>query len=138
MWRYSVLRKPDMLLIKDNKLKLYSIAGIYSSAGYTAEHCYIDQFIFVKPPYRQTFCYRPFAIHCHVLALFASIQLALPPKITHIWMCVLSVNSSTSIFFTSIFMWWLTLFSPKSMRQTPRNCQKRRLTYESCVVGFNK
>ena len=24
------------------------------------------------------------------------------------------------------------------MRKTPRNCQKRRLTYESCVVGFDK
>jgi len=28
---------PDMLLIKDMKMKIYSIAGIYSLAGYIAE-----------------------------------------------------------------------------------------------------
>src|SRR5438552_2203974 len=88
-----------MLLIKDMKTKIYSIAGIYSSAGYIAEHCYIDQFIFVKPPYRQTFCYRPFAIHCQALALLASIQLALPSKITHLWVCALSSLSPSAPFF---------------------------------------
>ena len=40
----------DMLLIKDMKMKIYSKAGIYSSDGYVAEQCYIDQDIFVKPP----------------------------------------------------------------------------------------
>jgi len=28
---------PDMLLIKDMKMKIYSIAGFYSSVGYVAE-----------------------------------------------------------------------------------------------------
>jgi len=41
---------PDMLLIKDMKMKIYSKAGIYSSVGYVAEQRYIDQDIFVKPP----------------------------------------------------------------------------------------
>jgi hypothetical protein len=40
----------DMLLIKDMKMKIYSTAGPYSSVGYVAEKCYIDQDIFVKPP----------------------------------------------------------------------------------------
>ena len=40
----------DMLLSKDMKIKIYSIAGLYSSVGYVAEQCYIDQDIFVKPP----------------------------------------------------------------------------------------
>jgi hypothetical protein len=30
-WRYSVLRKPGLVLIKDMKMKIYSIAGLYSS-----------------------------------------------------------------------------------------------------------
>ena len=30
-WRYSVLRKLGLVLIKDMKMKIYSIAGIYSS-----------------------------------------------------------------------------------------------------------
>jgi hypothetical protein len=30
-WRYSVLRKPGLVLIKDMKLKIYSKAGSYSS-----------------------------------------------------------------------------------------------------------
>jgi hypothetical protein len=30
-WRYSVLRKPKQMLIKDMKMKIYSIAWIYSS-----------------------------------------------------------------------------------------------------------
>jgi hypothetical protein len=29
--RYSVLRKPGLKLIKDMKMKIYSIAGLYSS-----------------------------------------------------------------------------------------------------------
>jgi hypothetical protein len=37
-------------------MKIYSIAGLYSSVGYVAEQRYIDQDIFVKPPYRQTPC----------------------------------------------------------------------------------
>src|SRR4030095_303807 len=41
---------PDMLLIKDMKMKIYSIAGLYSSVGYVAEQWYIDQDMFVKPP----------------------------------------------------------------------------------------
>ncbi|MBP6215738.1 MAG: hypothetical protein KA399_05995, partial [Chitinophagaceae bacterium] len=41
---------PDMLLIKDMKMKIYSKAGLYSSVGYVAQHCYIDQDMFVKPP----------------------------------------------------------------------------------------
>ena len=31
LWRYSVLRKPGLKLIKDMKLKMYFIAGLYSS-----------------------------------------------------------------------------------------------------------
>jgi hypothetical protein len=56
MWRYSALRKPGLMLSKDMKMKIYSIAGLYSSVGYVAEHRYIDEDIFVKPPYRQTPC----------------------------------------------------------------------------------
>ena len=41
---------PDMLLIKDMKMKIYSKAGLCSSVGYVAEQCYIDEDIFVKPP----------------------------------------------------------------------------------------
>jgi hypothetical protein len=37
MWRYSVLRKPGLVLIKDMKMKIFSIAGLYSSVGYIAE-----------------------------------------------------------------------------------------------------
>ena len=31
MWRYSVLRKPGLMLSKDMKMKIYSIAWLYSS-----------------------------------------------------------------------------------------------------------
>jgi len=31
-WRYSVLPKPGLVLSKDMKMKIYSIAGPYSSA----------------------------------------------------------------------------------------------------------
>ena len=41
---------PDMLLSKDMKMKIYSIAGLYSSVGYVVEQRYIDQDMFVKPP----------------------------------------------------------------------------------------
>jgi len=41
---------PDMLLIKDMKINIYSKAGLCSSVGYIAEQCYIDQDMFVKPP----------------------------------------------------------------------------------------
>ena len=37
MWRYSVLRKPGLMLSKDMKMKIYSTAGLYSEAGYVAE-----------------------------------------------------------------------------------------------------
>jgi hypothetical protein len=37
MWRYSVLRLPGLLLSKDMKMKIYSIAWLYSLAGYVAE-----------------------------------------------------------------------------------------------------
>jgi hypothetical protein len=37
MWRYSVLRKPGLLLSKDMKMKIYSIAGLCSYVGYVAE-----------------------------------------------------------------------------------------------------
>ena len=50
MWRYSVLRQPELLLSKDMKMKIYSIAGLYSSVRYVAEQRYIDEDIFVKPP----------------------------------------------------------------------------------------
>jgi len=30
MWRYSVLRKPGLMLIKDMKMKIYSIDRLYS------------------------------------------------------------------------------------------------------------
>ena len=30
-WRYSVLRKPGLVLSKDMKMKIYSIAWLYSS-----------------------------------------------------------------------------------------------------------
>jgi len=56
MWRYSVLRKPGLMLTKDMKMKIYSIAWICSSVGYVAEQRYIDEDIFVKPPYSQTPC----------------------------------------------------------------------------------
>jgi len=56
MWRYSVLRKPGLLLSKDMKMKIYSIAGLYSSAGYDAQQRYVDEDLFAKPPYRQTPC----------------------------------------------------------------------------------
>ena len=46
----SVLRKPGLMLSKDMKMKIYSKAGLYSSVGYIAEQCYIDQDLFVKPP----------------------------------------------------------------------------------------
>ena len=47
---FRVTSSRDMLLIKDMKMKIYSKAGLYSSVGYVAEQCYIDQDIFVKPP----------------------------------------------------------------------------------------
>lgn len=50
MWRYSVLRKPGLVLSEDMKMKIYSKARLYSSVGYVAEQCYIDQDILVKPP----------------------------------------------------------------------------------------
>jgi len=34
MWRYSVGRKPELVLIKDMKMKIYSEAWIYSPVGY--------------------------------------------------------------------------------------------------------
>jgi len=37
MWRYSVLRKPGLVLSKDMKMKIYSIAGLYSSVECVAE-----------------------------------------------------------------------------------------------------
>ncbi len=37
VWRYSVLRKPGLMLGKDMKMKIYSTAGLYSLAGYVAE-----------------------------------------------------------------------------------------------------
>jgi hypothetical protein len=49
-WRYSVLRKLGLVLIKDMKMKIYYEAGLCSSVGYVAEHCYIDEDLFVKPP----------------------------------------------------------------------------------------
>jgi len=58
MWRYSVLRKPGLMLSKDMKMKIYSTAWIYSSVEYVAEQRYVDQNIFVKPPYSQS----PYAI----------------------------------------------------------------------------
>jgi len=36
LWRYSVIRHPELLLSKDMKMKIYSIAGFYSSDGYVA------------------------------------------------------------------------------------------------------
>ena len=42
---------------KDDNLQL---AEFYSSVGYVAERRYIDEDIFVKPPYRQTSCYGSF------------------------------------------------------------------------------
>jgi len=57
MWRYSVLRLPGLLLSKDMKMKIYSKAELYSAVGYIAEQRYIDQYIFVKPPYSQTHCW---------------------------------------------------------------------------------
>jgi len=56
MWRYSVLRKPGLMLSKDMKMKIYSIAGLYSEAGYVAEQRYEVEDLFVKPPYSQTPC----------------------------------------------------------------------------------
>jgi hypothetical protein len=50
MWRYSVLRKPGLVLGKDMKMKIYSIAGLYSSAGYVAEQRYVDEYLVAKPP----------------------------------------------------------------------------------------
>jgi hypothetical protein len=47
---FRVTSSWDMLPIKDMKIKIYSKAGLYSSDGYVAERCYIDQDIFVKPP----------------------------------------------------------------------------------------
>jgi hypothetical protein len=49
-----------------------------------------------------------------------------------------SLNASLAKFLNAIFLRPVTFFSQKIMRKIPGNCQKRRLTYESCVVGFNK
>ena len=47
---FRVTSSWDMLLIKDMKMKIYSKAGIYSSVGYVAQYCDIDEDMFVKPP----------------------------------------------------------------------------------------
>jgi len=55
-----VSRKPRILHMRDwikiIKLRKYSIAGLYSSAGYVVEQRYMDQDKFDKPSYRQTPC----------------------------------------------------------------------------------
>ena len=51
MWRYSIIRQPELLLSIDMKMKIYFIAGLYSKAGHVDEYRYIDEDIFLKPPY---------------------------------------------------------------------------------------
>lgn len=36
VWRYSVIRRPELVLIKDMKMKIYSKAWIYSLSRYNA------------------------------------------------------------------------------------------------------
>ena len=44
------------MLIKDMNMKIYSKAWLYSEVWYVAGYLCIDQYIFVKPWYRQTTC----------------------------------------------------------------------------------
>ena len=67
MWRYSVLRKPGLMLSKDMKMKIYSIAGLYSSVGYVAEQRYIDEDIFVSRHIAKPLVVRSFL---HLIASF--------------------------------------------------------------------
>ena len=62
MWRYSVLRQPELMLSKDMKMKIYFITRLYSSVEYVNQQRFEVEDLFVKPPYRQTPCYQQFCI----------------------------------------------------------------------------
>jgi hypothetical protein len=50
MWRYSLLGKPEPLLSKDMKMKIYSVARFYSETGNDADHRTEDKNIFGNQP----------------------------------------------------------------------------------------